>query len=65
MTIERVSLEKCKWCNGTGNGASHIMDTSYPCPDCEGTGYKEGKRAELYLDYLMEERHKEEMNKIK
>ncbi len=52
--MEEVSLEKCKWCNGTGNGASHIMDTPYPCPDCEGTGYKEGKRAEWYIDYLMD-----------
>jgi DnaJ-class molecular chaperone len=61
--MEEVSLEKCKWCNGTGNGASHIMDTSYPCPDCEGTGYKEGKRAERYFDYLMEEKEKELVEK--
>ncbi|WP_289141513.1 hypothetical protein [uncultured Brevibacillus sp.] len=53
--MQEVSLEKCKWCNGTGNGAAHFNDTPYDCPDCEGTGYKHGKKAERYFDFLVEQ----------
>jgi DnaJ-class molecular chaperone len=57
--MKEVSLENCVWCRGTGNGAEHVLDTPYPCTDCEGTGYKEGKRAEKYFDYFMEQKEKE------
>lgn len=61
--MEEVSLEKCKWCNGTGNGAVEVMDTPYPCMDCEGTGYKEGKKAEKYSNYLLDKKEKELIEK--
>lgn len=57
--MEIVSLERCEWCSGTGNGATHIMDTRYPCTDCEGTGFKEGERAEKYSNFLMDKEEKE------
>lgn len=57
--FEPISLEKCSWCNGSGRDGEYGM---YPCFDCEETGFKEGKKAERYNDYLIE---KEEQELIK
>ena len=52
--LEKVSLEECKWCEGTGidsEGAS--LRNPYNCIDCRGTRFKEGEKAEKYYAYLM------------
>lgn len=36
----KISLQDCKWCNGSGVEFQH-----YPCPDCQGGGYKGGMDA--------------------
>ncbi|WP_442637898.1 hypothetical protein [Rossellomorea marisflavi] len=46
--VTAVPLDKCKWCKGTGDdGGGYSF-----CPDCEGSGYKHGKQAETYSQYL-------------
>ena len=49
-----VDLTECKWCNGSGYQREDLFDTGYDCPDCEGTGFKYGKKAEEYQDYMIE-----------
>lgn len=56
--MTNISLEKCPWCNGSGSTTQdgYIFSTHYPCPDCEGTGFKYGKRAEKEWERQVEER---------
>jgi hypothetical protein len=52
--MKKVPDDKCKWCKGSGR------EDHYPCPDCEGTGFKHGKQAVAYQDYqigIMDEWH--------
>lgn len=37
---QKISLKDCEWCNGSGVDFQH-----YPCPDCQGGGYKGGMDA--------------------
>lgn len=39
---QSISLEKCKYCEGTGSYGEWGV---YPCTDCERTGFKYGKKA--------------------
>lgn len=43
-----------------------FFSTHYPCPDCEGTGFKYGKRAEKEWERQVEERWRkaERLNSI-
>ena len=56
--MTNISLEECPWCNGSGSTTQdgYIFSTHYPCPDCEGTGFKYGKRAEKEWERQVEER---------
>lgn len=46
-------LEKCEWCNGSGNDGGGYG----ACPDCDSTGYKYGDRAVDYIEEDMEKCH--------
>lgn len=47
--MEKIPMDNCEWCKGSGREDGHL-----PCPDCEGTGYKYGKRAEASMDALLD-----------
>jgi len=55
--MTQISLEKCKWCNGSGRDYS--ISPNCPCMDCESTGFKYGKVAKEEYD----RQHEEEMEK--
>jgi RecJ-like exonuclease len=56
--MTNISLEKCPWCDGSGSTTQdgYIFSTHYPCPDCEGTGFKYGRVAEKEWERQVEER---------
>lgn len=58
--MKEVSLENYPWCSGTGTDTSIAIS---PCFDCEATGYKEGKRAEAYFYYLIDQKEKKMIEK--
>lgn len=55
--MTNISLEKCPWCNGSGSTTQdgYIFSTHYPCPDCQGTGFKYGRAAEKEWERLLKE----------
>ena len=48
--MDEKDFERCKWCGGCGTES----DNHYPCPDCEGTGFVGGKKAEREFDKVIE-----------
>lgn len=45
--LEKVSLEECKRCEGTGIDSEGVsLGNPYNCINCRGTRFKEGEKAE-------------------
>lgn len=53
--LRQISLERCKWCNGSG------ADLWERCFDCYATGYKNREKALLYLSQLYDRLDKKAM----
>lgn len=53
--MDKVSLEECQWCNGTGTDGEYGQ---FPCFDCEATGFKCGKAAAMEHERQIEEAYR-------